>query len=353
MDLYITHDDMALQSGGGVVTRNESAALASMGPIVWLDRRHLHPDIVNLPENAFAFDTMAAAQLLDLHDRYTFGIAHFYSGTFPSTIAMLKARGTKISYTVAAHNPQISMEEHERFGFDGSWPHLKNKDLFRYYTECHRQADVVVCPSRRSADIMQGMGCKRVVVINHGIEKPDVPFVPYPKEFRVGYLGQAGADKGLGYLMAAIKHLGHFLVLAGQHSDVMLALWRKHGGGKVDIKGFVKSPSDLYNDCTVYCQPSATEAWGIEVIEAMAHGRPVICSEGAGAAEAIDDGVDGFVVPIRSPEAIADRLERLRKDPGMAADMGQKAREKAQRFAWDIIRKQYIEMWRVLRAPTV
>ena len=120
---------------------------------------------------------------------------------------------------------------------------------------------------------------------------------------------------------------------------------RAHGGGNVQILGFVESVSDFYDECSVYVQPSVSEGFGIEILEAMAHGRPVIASVGAGGADAIDDGVDGFKVPIRSPQAISEKIEWFRKNPDALRAMGESARRKAQGYSWDRIKPSYMAAW--------
>jgi glycosyltransferase involved in cell wall biosynthesis len=69
------------------------------------------------------------------------------------------------------------------------------------------------------------------------------------------------------------------------------------------------------------------------VLEAMASGLPVIATE-HGSADVLRDGIDGFLVPIRDAQAIADRLERLYRDPELREHMGRNAREQALRHTW-------------------
>jgi glycosyltransferase involved in cell wall biosynthesis len=69
------------------------------------------------------------------------------------------------------------------------------------------------------------------------------------------------------------------------------------------------------------------------VLEAMACGLPVITTT-HGAGEIVRDGIDGFFVPIRDPEAIAARLEQLHRDPALREQMGRNAREQAMRHTW-------------------
>ncbi len=63
-------------------------------------------------------------------------------------------------------------------------------------------------------------------------------------------------------------------------------------------------------------------------LEAMAAGLPVVTTNAGGMAEAIRDGVDGYVVPVRDIPALADRIERLLADPSLRERMGRSARRR-------------------------
>jgi glycosyltransferase involved in cell wall biosynthesis len=77
----------------------------------------------------------------------------------------------------------------------------------------------------------------------------------------------------------------------------------------------------------------------------MSYGRVVIASEGAGASEIIEDGVDGFVVERRNPAQIAEKIDWLKNHRAEMIEMGQRAREKARNYTWDIIRKMYVKIF--------
>jgi glycosyltransferase involved in cell wall biosynthesis len=90
-----------------------------------------------------------------------------------------------------------------------------------------------------------------------------------------------------------------------------------------------------------------SEGFGIEVLEAMAHGRPVIVSSGAGAADVVKDAVDGFVVPPRDPDAISAKIDVFRGiGPWNPKEMGAQARIKAEQYSWDKVRQRYVEVWK-------
>ena len=68
-------------------------------------------------------------------------------------------------------------------------------------------------------------------------------------------------------------------------------------------------------------------------MEYLACGLPVIVTAN-GPADIVRDGVDGFIIPSRDPDAIAERLEMLRADPALRAEMGRQAALRAAEFGW-------------------
>jgi glycosyltransferase involved in cell wall biosynthesis len=76
----------------------------------------------------------------------------------------------------------------------------------------------------------------------------------------------------------------------------------------------------------VFVLPSVFEGISNAALEAMASGLPVVTTNAGGMAEAVRDGVDGYVVPVRDIDALADRLGSLLADAGLRQRMGQSAR---------------------------
>jgi glycosyltransferase involved in cell wall biosynthesis len=65
----------------------------------------------------------------------------------------------------------------------------------------------------------------------------------------------------------------------------------------------------------------------------MASGLPVITTPN-GPGDIVRDGLDGFIVPIRAPDIIAEKLEYIRKNPDVRAEMGANARMRSLEFTW-------------------
>ena len=81
--------------------------------------------------------------------------------------------------------------------------------------------------------------------------------------------------------------------------------------------------------------PSLCEGFGLVILEALACGLPVISTPHTGAPDVLTDGVDGFIVPIRSAGAIAEKLELLLASPPLLAAMQHAAAAKARALSWE------------------
>ena len=92
-----------------------------------------------------------------------------------------------------------------------------------------------------------------------------------------------------------------------------LAAWRHEG--LIHYLGEVRPVQPAMESCRYYVLPSYREGTPRSVLEAMATGRPVITSDAPGCRETVIDGVNGFLVPPRDPEALADAMIRLIEQP--------------------------------------
>lgn len=97
---------------------------------------------------------------------------------------------------------------------------------------------------------------------------------------------------------------------------------------------------DYYAAAAAVLVPSDYESFGMVALEAMASGTPVIASEVGGLAFLVRDGETGYLVPARDPEALADRITWLLRDPDKLARMRTAAAELARRYTWSSIADQ-------------
>ncbi len=364
MFLYLTADAVGTQTGGGLVTAQELRALQELGDVQVVSRKELKECYDRNPvifEEPWKWDSLAY---------YNFGdrikLAHIYSGTFTQSVWKLKANGARVVYTIAAHSIETSRREHEKLGIPYAqlYPHLCEPVLWKRYSGGYFAADHIVCPStyskrtveKQAADL--GIRCPPVAVIPHGCDLPDA-VKPLPKRFTVGYMGAYGADKGVLYLIAAWKKLAYpdaTLILAGRDSTsdyIKQLVQGMPGGGNIELRGWVENVSDFYSSLSLYVQPSATEGFGCEVLEAMSHGLPVICSEGAGAnciikdTEGEEDVRHCECVKACDVDALAESINWQKKYPldENRSCIRDEIRERAALFTWDKIRQRYIKIW--------
>lgn len=102
--------------------------------------------------------------------------------------------------------------------------------------------------------------------------------------------------------------------------------------GRVHLTGFVTDADkhDLLDACAVFAHPAASEPLGIAVLEAMAHGRPVVAFDTAGPAHTVDAGTTGLLVANGDRDALAAALVELLDDPARASAMGAAGRRRAE-----------------------
>lgn len=100
-----------------------------------------------------------------------------------------------------------------------------------------------------------------------------------------------------------------------------------------------------YAAAEMVVMPSHYESFGMVALEAMAMGRPVIASEVGGLAYLVQDGVNGYHVPSRDPEAMAERIYELLTNIDCREQMGREARRYSERFDWAIIARRIVNVY--------
>jgi len=141
------------------------------------------------------------------------------------------------------------------------------------------------------------------------------------------------------------------LVLAGS-SGPPPAFWsRAEALGVRDRIEYVARPSrdrlvELYQRASAFALPSDEEGLGVVLLESMACGVPVVSTRSGGPDGVVTDGKDGFLVPLDDAEAMADRLGRLLREPGLNLSMGREARRTIEsRYAERVAGEAFLDVW--------
>ena len=82
--------------------------------------------------------------------------------------------------------------------------------------------------------------------------------------------------------------------------------------------------------CAIYVLPSYREGTPRTVLEAMAMGRPIITTDAPGCRETVIDGLNGYLVPVKAVDELAQAMEKFIINPALIAQMGAASRQLAQ-----------------------
>jgi glycosyltransferase involved in cell wall biosynthesis len=110
--------------------------------------------------------------------------------------------------------------------------------------------------------------------------------------------------------------------------------------------GYQKDMFDVYNDCHIVILPSYREGMPKTLIEACAMGRAIITTDAIGCRECVDEGINGFKVPVKDSKSLAIAIERLVNDPDKIIQMGKASRIKAEsEFDINFVIKKHLEIY--------
>lgn len=197
-------------------------------------------------------------------------------------------------------------------------------------------ADIILCPSEfvRRNVIACGGPPDKCVLLPYGVDPMTYgeKAARSPGPLRVLTVGQVGLRKGSPYVFAAARLLGDSASfrMAGSiaASDGIKHALCEH----IDLRGVVPR-AEIANEfdwADVFLLPSICEGSATVVYEALAAGLPVITTENTGSV--VRDGIEGFIVPVGDPEAIAAAVERLQRDHHLRDAMSAAAKKRASEF---------------------
>jgi glycosyltransferase involved in cell wall biosynthesis len=197
---------------------------------------------------------------------------------------------------------------------------------------------------------------EQVSVIHNGIELPELRSFKRSGPMVVGSAGRLFAVKDFPLMIAAARiavnrKAGLRFEIAGEgperaHLEELIAACGV--GDHFALLGHVADMQRFYSGLDVYMNTSIHEGIPMSILEAMAHGVPVIAPHVGGIVEIIDDGVDGFLVSGRKPQDFAERCIRL-QDLELRKRMGQAARDKVKRlFSAEQMAHQYHRLYHEL-----
>ncbi len=276
-----------------------------------------------------------------------FAEGHFRFGYFLTEIALESLRIAKTSGTrtildnptghVRAFHAALDTESRRWTG----WPFLGHPGaamVERVESE-YALADRIRVSSawaKRSL-VEHGVPADKVLVVPQTIDIRRFTPVATPNEaggpLRVVFVGSFSVGKGFQYLFDAIRAVGASRVqleMVGATGDPWsrrLFARLKQG---LDIRHAPGDPLPAYQRAELFVLPTLHDGFGLVVGEAMACGLPVIATTACGAAEWIEPGQSGWVVPPGSVDALAAALDNALSNRRALGDMGRLGRQLAE-----------------------
>ena len=157
------------------------------------------------------------------------------------------------------------------------------------------------------------------------------------ERLKILFVGSMTQRKGLSDLFDAIK-----LVNSSKVELVVLGSLAAPISFYRDQIEFTYEPTrsndkvlELMRTCDVFCLPSIVEGRALVIQEAMSQGLPIIITANTGAEDLVVTEETGFLVPIRSPEAIAEKINWFLANRTKIFQMGQNAKKLADTYSWD------------------
>lgn len=258
--------------------------------------------------------------------------AHVARDYVPASIACMTAKRSKFVFT---RHVMLPLKPFNRFA-------LKNI------------AAAIGVSAAAARELKKMFDPRRVHVINNGIDLQTGNFRSfdvYGNDFRqkhnipkdallIGTLGELKELKGQRDFLLAARQISDTLpdvrfVIVGvdRSSDQLFSreLRRLSNVFRLEEKfvwlDWLDDTSPFYSAIDVFVSPSHSESFGIAILEAMVHGKPVAATATDGANELLGD--IGRLVPTESPVELANELIKLLKDPEQMKTNGEKARAKA------------------------
>jgi glycosyltransferase involved in cell wall biosynthesis len=221
-----------------------------------------------------------------------------------------------------------------------------SRRIVRYYLPafCNR-CDVVIAPTRIVGDLIGKQLRTRVEVVPTGIETNefnDADSGWLRRQFGIGsetkillHVGRLGKEKNIGFLLQAYrqireKHPETCFVFVGdgpERERLKEEVWRLGLKTSVLFTGLLPRCHviDSYSGADLFVFASVTETQGLVLGEAKAAGLPAVAVSALGAAEMVNDGVDGYLTPLSLPLFTEKVLQLLENEP-LRRTMAERAR---------------------------
>jgi starch synthase len=273
----------------------------------------------------------------------------FYNGSGLDTCNYAKRFGNIC--VVEAVNSHVSYQEeilkneysHLKVPFVPFHKREKEKRIMEY-----QEADYILLPSEfvKNSFLELGYPEEKLIKVPYGFNTFPVHQEPIEKniteDFTILYVGSISIRKGLRYLISAFNSFNHpkkKLLIVGPNVSGQSGIKDIIIPEGVIFAGILKDEAleHAYKNAKVFCLPSIEEGLALVLGEALSFGIPIIATVNTGATDIITDGEEGFIVPIKDPVSISNKLQELADDNYLYEKMKANAIAKSKTLkGWDL-----------------
>jgi starch synthase len=271
---------------------------------------------------------MRCAKFIDQSDVFL-----FYNG---SGLHSCKQANKKNKITIVeAVNSHVSVQEeilHQEYGtLNLPWTKFHVREKQRRLDE-YDAADYILLPSDfvKKSFLDVGFPESKLLKVPFGFEPFNVSITGKKNQkVVVLFVGSISVRKGLRYLINA------FCLLDPSKIELRIVGPETETSGIEDLtipsniifEGILKGDalSKAYMQADVFCLPTLEEGMALVLGEALSFGLPIITTPNSGIGDLITNGLEGFIVPIRSSEVIAEKLNELICNETLLQEMKQNA----------------------------
>ena len=285
-----------------------------------------------------------------------------WSGMSLNAMRKAKAAGKKTIIERGSSHIQyqdnILHEEYKKFGIDF---HVDKRTIEKELIE-YEEADYISIPSTfvKNSFLEMGVPEKKLVQNPYGTSShfKKIEVDRRGDKFRILYMGSLLIRKGLVYLFEALNQLNipedkFEVIFVGKVNDEIKSTADKHMRPNWKFMGHVNHyelPKHI-SSCDVAVQPSLEEGLSMVMPQMMGCGVPVIATTNTGGEDVIEDGKTGFIVPIRKPGAIAEKIQYLFENPDKLSEMKTAAGATSSRdISWNAYGDRYADFIRKITA---
>lgn len=298
----------------------------------------------------WAWERMAQ-QTLDRHVASCMPECNVFVGQSGSALVSgrrARARGAKyVCDRGSSHirvQSQLLQEEHDRWGIPQGLLPFSTVDprTIEHEEAEYAEADCITVPSGFTlrSFVSQGVPESKLRRLPYGVnlQRFFPSAAPASDSFNVLFAGAMSLRKGVPYLLRAYKNLQHprkSLTFAGDVSQPIIERMKELGLWPDDaiVLGHLSQSKlrDVMSASHVLVLPSIEEGLALVQAQAMACACPVIATPHTGAEDLFENEVEGFIVPVRDDDALAERMQRLADRPELRARMSAAALQRVKR----------------------